>query len=120
MADWSSLKPLKTHSTIMGIVVIVLAAILILTPRHAFNAQAEILSSESSNSTSTVNAVSGLSIRNEPKVGGTLLTTAPYQAALTIIDENAASDIVGGKSGKWYKVEYQGITGYAWGNYIDK
>lgn len=120
MADWSSLRPLKTHSTVMTIVVIGLAAILILTPRHAFNAQAEVFSTESNNRTSVVNAVNGLSIRNEPRISGTLLTTAPYQATLKIVDENAASDVVGGKIGRWYKVEYEGITGYAWGNYINK
>ncbi len=120
MADWSALKPLRVHSTFMTIVVLALAAVLFLPPRHAFRTQAASNSSENNNLTSTVKAISGLTIRDQPTTNGTLLTTAPNNEILTIIDKNAAQDVIAGKSGSWYKVEYQGITGYAWGNYIDQ
>ena len=120
MADWSSLKPLKNHSRIMAFIAVALAAILVLTPRHAFRTQADTTNGESNKAMPKVKAASGLSIRNEPSINSTILTTAPNHATLTILDENAASDNIGGKNGSWYKVEYQGVTGYAWGNYIDK
>lgn len=104
----------------MAFVAVVLGAILVLTPRHSFRAQAETASIESANSSTTVKALGGLSIRNQPNVNSTVLTTAPNHATLLILDENVASDNIGGKSGSWYKVEYQGVTGYAWGNYIEK
>ena len=120
MADWSSLKPLKNHSRIMAVVAIILIAILLLTPRHAFRTQAASSDLESNSNKSKVKAVGGLSIRDQPSVNGTLLTTAPNHAGLTIIDKNGGSDNIGGKNGNWYKVEYEGVTGYAWGNYIDE
>jgi hypothetical protein len=119
MADWSSLQPLRVHSRFMAVVALILAGVLFFTPRHAFRAQAIFNNRESNSLTSKVKAASGLSIRDQPTVNSTILTTAPNNARLTIIDENVAQDIVGGKNGSWYKVEYQGITGYAWGNYID-
>jgi hypothetical protein len=119
MADWSSLRPLKNHSRIMTFIVIVLAGILVFTPRHIFRNQTEGIGIDNDLSP-RVKATGGLSIREAPSVNGTILTTAPSHAAIIIIDENAASDNIGGKDGNWYKVEFQGVTGYAWGNYIDK
>lgn len=120
MANWSSLKPLKTQSTILTIVALVLVAILIFTPRHAFRIGQSNLFTTDSESRSIVNSTSGLSIRNEPKKNSKLLITAPYQAKLNIIETDVAQDFINGKSGYWYKVEYRGITGFAFGNYIDK
>jgi len=120
MADWDSLKPLKNHIAVLVIVAIILAAILLLTPPHAFRASGSNNSYIQDNRvTSTVTAVGGLSIRNQPNKNGSMLTTAPYQAKLTIIDANVAQDYIDGKNGYWYKVEYQGTVGYAWGNYIN-
>ena len=120
MADWSSLKPLKNHSRIMAVIAIILIAILLLTPRHAFRTQAASSELEATSKKPTVKAIGGLSIRDEPNVNGTLLRTAPNHAVLNIIGKNGASDNVGGKRGNWYRVEYDGVTGYAWGNYIDE
>lgn len=118
MADWNSLKPLKDHSTFMTVVVLCLAGVLFFTPRQVFRKQ--LYNSESIKSKSKVKAFSGLLIRDQPTTNGTILTRAPNNASLIVIDENAAQDVLNGKRGRWYKVEYQGITGYAWGNYIDK
>jgi hypothetical protein len=116
MANWSSLRPLKNHSRLMSFTAIILAAILVVTPLHAFKPA----SIENNGTMLRVNAARGLSIRNEPDINSTVLTTAPNHATLTVIDKSAALDNIGGKKGSWYKVEYQGVTGYAWGNYIDK
>ncbi|GEM_PF-2984329 len=120
MADWSSLKPLKTHSTILWLIALVLVAILIFTPRHAFRIGNSNSFMQTNEGTSTVNAVNGLSIRDQPNKNGNLLITAPYQAKLSVIETDVAHDYISGKSGYWYKVEYQGTTGFAFGNYINK
>ena len=120
MADWSSLKPLQNHSKIMGVVAAVLIAVLIFTPRHAFTTLASNSDTENNSAKSTVNAISGLSIRDQPSINGTLLMTAPNNSVLHIIDKNGGADKIGGKRGNWYKVEYEGVTGFAWGNYIDE
>lgn len=66
-----------------------------------------------------VNANNGLSIRDEPSKSGKLLITAPYQAKLKILKLDVKKDVINGKIGFWYEVEYQGTTGFAFGNYID-
>ncbi|POY36968.1 hypothetical protein C3K47_07855 [Solitalea longa] len=117
MADWSSLKPLKNHSTVLKLIAVILVSILIFLPRHAFNLSSNLLINDKK-ATSKVIAISGLSIRDKPSKRGILLTTVPYQEKLAIIDTSVSQDYVNGKNGYWYKVEYQGIIGFAWGNYI--
>lgn len=51
MQDWDSLKPLERHSRIMIIIILGLLAILIFTPRHAFQ-----ISNDFSNSDTTGHA----------------------------------------------------------------
>ena len=102
----------------MTIIVVALAGVLVFTPRHAFR-ELSVFDNNRYYETSTVKAQSGLSIRDQPTTSGTLLKTAPDKAKLTVIDNDAAQDIIDGKKGSWYKVEYLGTTGYAWGNYID-
>ncbi len=64
--------------------------------------------------------VTGRSIRDQPNKNGNLLITAPYQAKLTVLETDVEHDYINGKSGYWYKVEYQGTTGFSFGNYIEK
>ena len=116
MVNWSSLRPLKVHLTFMTIVILVLVSILVLTPRHAF--RKEVAVSPNKKAASSVNAINGLLIRNAPNISGIVLRTAPYRSLLTIIDGDAASDVINGKAGHWFKVEYDGIIGFAWGNHI--
>ncbi len=118
MADWSTLKPLRVHLVFMTIVVLVLASVLFFTPRGVFKSQNKNLDKEIYDKNLSVKALNGLSIRNKPSIKGLLVATAPLHAKLSILDDNAALDNIGGIHGKWYKVEYNGIIGYAWGNYI--
>lgn len=89
MVNWKSLKPLKTHSTILGVIVLVLIAILIFTPRHVFRMENGNSNSfmEANEGSSIVTAISGLSIRDQPSTKGNLLTTAPYQAKLIVLEQ---------------------------------
>ena len=54
-----------------------------------------------------------LNIRD--KIGGTPLTSAACNASLEILNNNAGSTV---SCTKWFQVKYNGITGYACGNYI--
>lgn len=69
---------------------------------------------------SKVTAISGLSIRDKPNKNSTELILAPYKAKLKIIQENVLTDYINNKNGFWHKVEYQGLIGFSWGNYLDK
>ena len=60
--------------------------------------------------TGTVNARNGVNIRSGPGTGYSKKGAAPYGATVTIL----------GTSGSWYKVQYNGITGYCSSQYITK
>ena len=121
MADWENLRPHKIHLAVLVVIALILGAILYFTPRHAFRSNFSNLNTQEDFRviTCTVTAVSGLSIRNQPSRNGRLLTTAPYSAKLTIISQEVTEDNINGKKGYWYKVQYQGTTGFAWGNFLD-
>ena len=117
MANWNSLRPLKVHLRIISVIALILIGVLILSHRHAFktyNAELNI------GKTSTVKAKGGLSIRETPSLEGIVLITAPNKANVEILDNNAAADNIGGKQGTWYKIKYNDVTGYAWGNNIEQ
>lgn len=57
----------------------------------------------------TVNAPSGLVLRDEPSKSGSPITTLPDDAAVEIIEQ----------SGEWYKVTYNGQEGYLFAEYVD-
>lgn len=116
MADWSQLKPLRLHRNMMTIVIIVLGIILLYMPskkQAATTPNQEIILS-----TAIVISKSGLKIRQEPNLNSSVLSTVPCNMSLNIIDKNGTTDNVDGKTGMWYKVDYEGITGYAWSNFI--
>ena len=60
--------------------------------------------------TGTVNAPSGLVLRQEASKNGAPLATVPDKTELEILEEN----------GEWYKVTYNGQTGYLFGEYVNK
>lgn len=62
-------------------------------------------------------AKSGLSIREQPSKNGKFIITAPYQAKLRVLETDVEYDYTDGKTGYWYKVEYRGKIGFAFGNY---
>lgn len=69
-------------------------------------------------STGTVFCTNGdtspLNIRNS--IGGTEVGGIPCNATVEVVDENAGS---GSGCSLWYKVSYNGITGYSCGEYIN-
>ncbi len=60
--------------------------------------------------TGTVNAPSGLVLREEASKTGAPLATVPDKTELEILEE----------SGEWYRVTYNGQTGYIFGEFVNK
>ena len=54
-----------------------------------------------------------LNVRNA--IGGSIITAVPCNGTVEVLDENAGSN---SSCNKWYKVIYNGYTGYACGDYM--
>ncbi len=63
---------------------------------------------------------SNLRLRSEPSDKSTILTQIPNSSQVKILREDNKEVIVNGEKGKWLKIEYEGIIGWAWGNFIVK
>ncbi len=118
MRDWNSLQPLKTHSTILGIVALLLLSILIFTPSKVFNSNFINSTEGEKNITFTVIAENGLTIRNKPNKKGKPLDVAPYNSIVLIIKKDVSLDSINGQSGYWHEVKYNENVGYAFGLYL--
>jgi hypothetical protein len=64
-------------------------------------------------------AFSGLNIRKEGSINSPIILKIPYDAVLTIIATNGPIDTIQGKVSKWYNIEYEGSSGWAWGPFIE-
>jgi len=72
-----------------------------------------------SGETARVIATKGLNLRDQPSSSGTVLLTVPYNETVGIIDKNSNSETISGKTGAWYKVDYEGTTGWLWSGYLE-
>lgn len=110
MANWSEIKPLRIHSNFLTFLLAGLISLLLLLP-----SKSKLIASKQSLKTEvtvTVNAYSGVKLREESSLVSNVLATVPYNAVLRLIDSTNLP------SGKWLKVEYNGITGFVWRKYI--
>ncbi|MGG5208512.1 hypothetical protein ACQWU4_06155 [Chryseobacterium sp. MIQD13] len=116
MADWGSLKSLKTHSRILSWVILGLILVLFLAPKHFWenNLQKNTISSSAK-----VTAKRGASIRDIPSKNGNVLIVAPVNSEVEIIQRKVKKDTVDNKQGSWIKIQYQGKTGYVWEYLLD-
>lgn len=53
----------------------------------------------------------GLNLRSEPNTNSTVITSIPHNAKVTVLDQN---------NSEWYKVQYDGKTGYASAKYLQE
>jgi uncharacterized protein YraI len=113
MVNWESLKPLRTHRTIMTFVIIALVVIFFL-PNHISNLNWK------NNTQSKVIAKSGLKIRTAPNLNSDVLITLPFNETIEVVNGNEKLDIVHGENGIWCKVQYNNLEGYAWSKFISK
>ncbi len=58
-----------------------------------------------------VNAASGLNMRSEPSKSASVLTTLPNGATVVVTEQTDDG---------WYKIEYDGMTGYVSADYLQK
>lgn len=54
----------------------------------------------------------GTTMNDTPAVDGTKITFVPFMAKVFIVEENAVEETIGGKTGKWVKVEWNGKAGW--------
>ena len=119
MADWESLKRLRLHKNIMTFVVICLLLGLIYNiTHHRYGKQTT--SSGLSQTEYFVTAKSGLNIHESGNKNSNTLISVPYKGKVTLLEKDSVTDIINGKSGFWYKVEYKGTIGYAWGLLLER
>lgn len=72
------------------------------------------------NANAQVIADKGLRLRQEADDNSTILTTIPSDTYIEILDENGPEQTISGRTENWYKVNYNGQTGWAWGGLIKK
>lgn len=68
----------------------------------------------------TVKTVQGsnLNLRDQPSDKATIINKIPDGTKIKIVDEDAQVVVVNGEKGKWLKIEYNGVIGWAWGKFI--
>ena len=62
--------------------------------------------------------VGSLQIRSTPSIYGREIGIVPPTKKL-LTTKKSLADLVNGKSGYWYKIKYDGMTGFVWGNHIE-
>ncbi|MDA3901066.1 MAG: SH3 domain-containing protein [Spirochaetes bacterium] len=67
----------------------------------------------------TVSAGGGLKVRSDPSVDGEELVLIPSGSRVGVVDKVGEEVEIGGKTNYWYKVNYQGTVGFAFGAFID-
>lgn len=63
---------------------------------------------------------SNLRLRSEPSDQSNILSQIPNGSQVNIIGEDNKLVLLNGENGKWLKVEYNGVIGWVWGNFIKK
>jgi hypothetical protein len=61
---------------------------------------------------------SPLRMRREPVENSDILLKIPNTSKVKIIEYGEQTKIGSGETGKWYKIEFDGIVGWVWGNFI--
>lgn len=63
---------------------------------------------------------SNLRIREEPDTDAEEITMAPEESTVQILEEQDEEVEIGGSSGRWTKVNYEGTEGWAFGAFLEK
>lgn len=66
-----------------------------------------------------VTASPSLIIRDEPSVDGEKLGTIPNGEEIEILESTDNEDTINGRTGKWVRLEWDGVEGYAFDAYLD-
>ncbi|MBK8395736.1 MAG: SH3 domain-containing protein [Leptospiraceae bacterium] len=109
----------------------ILIAISVITCKKETNSetQTNTISSESKPDTQTTNsdnktykyviAKSGLKLREATDTKSKVLTTIPFNTQVEVIGEQEGEEVTKGKSNLWFQISYDGIEGFAYGEFFE-
>lgn len=63
---------------------------------------------------------SNLRLRSKPSDQASIIMQIPNGSSVKIVGEDDKIVTIYGEKGKWLKIEYEGVIGWAWGNFILK
>ncbi len=66
----------------------------------------------------TVQAAAGLTMRDQPATSGKSLTVIPDGTNVKIIEKGNSEETIAGKTSVWYKVEWDGKSGWVFGGFL--
>ncbi len=76
--------------------------------------------SSSDNAWYQANAKPNLVVRDKPDVTGAKVGNIPTGGKVKVLSVTERKDSIGGRDGKWVKIEWQGKTGYVFNAFLDK
>lgn len=65
-----------------------------------------------------VQAAAGLTMREQPGTSGTAIVIIPDGSTVKIIDKGSTEETISGKTGYWYKVDWNGRRGWVFGGFL--
>lgn len=65
-----------------------------------------------------VTANSGLLIRADSNTNASKLGLAPYGAKVSVLEQSPKTMTIGGKTGHWTRIDFNGLQGWAFGGYL--
>jgi len=65
-----------------------------------------------------VSSKSGLVLRQKPSVSSEKILVIPYMSSVTVKDINGPKEVISNIEANWYKIDYQGITGWVFSGFL--
>jgi uncharacterized protein YgiM (DUF1202 family) len=73
---------------------------------------------KSTTKTARIISAKGLNLRDQPNSSAAVLLTVPHNEIVVIVNKNGISETIAGQTANWYKVDYNGTTGWLWSGYV--
>lgn len=108
-------ESIDTWNTIK--IVLVVIVVIALMFRSSSNSTTETNNDTSQKSAVVISTV-GLNLRDEPNSNAKVISTVPYNTTVNIIDISGRSETIQRRTANWYKVDYNGTTGWLWSGYL--
>jgi len=107
-------KTIKLIFSIVGIIILVL----LFSNNSSKSSKQGISSQATSQQNARVTSKIGLNLREEPNSNGIVLLTIPYNETVKIIEKQLISETGSEQQANWFKVDYNGTTGWVWSGYL--
>ncbi|WP_165784688.1 NERD domain-containing protein [Solitalea longa] len=107
----------KTIKLIFGVALIAITITFIDFLRQSFDSS-KTANFQYSAQTARINSKKGLHLRDQPSSRGKILLTIPFNEKVEIIDKSGNGETIYGQTAYWYKVDYNGTTGWLWNEYL--